>query len=156
MEAHLSEITTEVLCDVLEKFAFEFGDPADLADIRPPGEETFIARMCFRGVSQGALTLLVPRGLGLEIAANVLGLDPEDASVPERAHDAIKEVLNVVCGNLLTRIAGEEAVFDLSIPETRLAGAGIWDEWLAREDTIGVLVDDRPLLLQLQNGEPAA
>jgi chemotaxis protein CheY-P-specific phosphatase CheC len=52
----------------------------------------------------------------MEIAANFLGKDVEDSEVAKFCEDALKETINVLCGHMLTSIAGEEPIFDLSIP----------------------------------------
>lgn len=150
MDARTNEAATMTLCDVLGKFAFAIADPAAPEEIAPPAEESLQVEMSFNGVMRGTLGLLTTRELGLEIAANLLGLEPDDDEIGSRAPDAIKEVLNVVCGNLLTELAGDEEVFDLSIPALTEARAETWSAWLASPDAICVTVDDRPLLLQLR------
>ena len=73
--------------------------------------------MTYSGGMTGSISLIVPDDVCPEIAANVLGKDPDDAIVAAQSADALKEVLNVLCGNILTAVAGESPVFDLSVPE---------------------------------------
>ena len=47
-------------------------------------------------------------------AENMLGVSDADLAM---VRDALGEVANVVCGNLLPDLAGREAVFHLSAPE---------------------------------------
>lgn len=150
MDARTNEAATMILCDVLGKFAFAIADPAAPEEIAPTREDALRVEMHFNGVIRGTLGLLTTRELGLEVAANLLGLEPDDDEIGERAPDAIKELLNVVCGNLLTELAGDEEVFDLSIPALTEAESVDWSAWLAGSDTVCVTVDDRPLLLQLR------
>jgi CheY-specific phosphatase CheX len=49
------------------------------------------------------------------LAANMLG--QANAPPEEQQHDALGEVANVVCGNLLPRIAGAKEVFQLGPPQ---------------------------------------
>jgi chemotaxis protein CheY-P-specific phosphatase CheC len=51
-----------------------------------------------------------------ELSANMLGVDDEETTKDQR-HDALKETMNILCGNLLPAIAGKEAVFDIGAPK---------------------------------------
>ena len=77
----------------------------------------------------------------------VLGMDQDDEIVQQRSLDSLKEVLNVICGNLLTVIAGEEPIFNLSVPETDTIGPDEWQQLIDDPDSQGFLVDDNPVLL---------
>jgi len=50
-----------------------------------------------------------------EVAANMLGADRTDQV--ELQQDALKEVGNVLCGNLLPHLAGSDAEFHVGAPE---------------------------------------
>ncbi|MBL8880997.1 MAG: chemotaxis protein CheX [Phycisphaerales bacterium] len=50
------------------------------------------------------------------LAANMLGVDLADEPVAGAATDALCELMNVLCGNLVTRRFGRDLVFDLSPP----------------------------------------
>lgn len=140
---------TRIFSDVLEQFAFMFADPPE-SESPALGEDLIVASMTFRGPFQGALTLAAPRSMGPVLAANVLGLDPDDELVSRAPFDALKELLNVTCGNVLTAIAGEEPVFDLTVPEIEERPAGDWGSLHAADNTIYYLVDDFPVLLHLE------
>jgi CheY-specific phosphatase CheX len=62
------------------------------------------------------LVLAVPEALARTIAANFLGMDEDDPIVEEHGSDSLGEILNVICGHLLTALYGRDGVFDLSIP----------------------------------------
>jgi CheY-specific phosphatase CheX len=49
------------------------------------------------------------------VAANMLGDD--DAPAPAQQLDALGEIANVICGNLLPHIAAPHAVFQLDAPQ---------------------------------------
>jgi CheY-specific phosphatase CheX len=55
----------------------------------------------------------------VDLAANMLGT--EDDPTDEVVLDALGEVTNVICGNVLPSLSGANAVFDLSAPEPALA-----------------------------------
>lgn len=142
------ELLTQIFCDVLENFAFMFGDPVEIEDL-PPSDSGFLeARMTFRGKAHGTLVLAVSSGVVTEIAASILGTEPDDEATAGRARDALKEVLNVTCGHVLSALAGEEA-FDLTPPTvTDLDEAG-WSAHLADPDVATFSIEDNPAILRL-------
>lgn len=75
------------------------------------------ASMVFRGPCTGRLTLRVHSSLLPTLIQNTLGELDENDSPEEKSRDALCEVLNMICGNLLTEWQGEEAIFNLSPPE---------------------------------------
>ena len=108
IETALSEAIEEVLASL----AFAFVMPGE--DI-PPAGEVMLAEIDFTGPFNGTLRLTIPDELSPMLAENMLGIEQEECG-EEIQHDALKELLNVICGNLLPRIAGTEPVFNLSSP----------------------------------------
>jgi CheY-specific phosphatase CheX len=105
--------------------------------------------MSFSGDSEGSLALAVPTKLCSEIAANVLGVDAETDLPDGQASDALRELLNVVCGHVLTALAGGKAVFDLSVPTVRDLDFAGWQSLRDEANTIAFIVDDSPALLRI-------
>jgi len=116
MTTRHDQALTEVAGSTLEQLAFMFGYPEEAGTPAPPFEEAVGGRVRFAGPWEGELWVLFARELLPEVAANMLGLDASE-TVEEHRMDALREVLNVVCGNLLPRIGGREAVFDIQRPE---------------------------------------
>ena len=144
---------SEVFCDVLEKLAFMFGEPTPKEDLPETAAKYIDVGMTFSGPMEGALALAVPEEMCKEIAANVLGMELEDELVRNQAIDALKEVLNVTCGHVLTSIAGDEPVFDLSVPVAREIEAVAWEEFLGDSETLAFIVDDCPAALRFSMEE---
>ena len=48
----------------------------------------------------------------------------QDSITGDQVQDALKEVINVICGNILPALAGAEAVFNISAPDILDAGQG--------------------------------
>jgi CheY-specific phosphatase CheX len=71
-------------------------------------------RLAFDGPFRGWLALRVTDDVARALAENMLGAAEADAAL---VRDALGEVANVVCGNLLPAIAGRAAVFHLQAPE---------------------------------------
>ncbi len=80
------------------------------------------ARITFSGPFEGAVYLGASAGVLPAVAANMLGLEFDEAPEDAVQHDAFKELLNVICGNLLPRIAGSQAVFDVRPAEILAPG----------------------------------
>jgi len=74
----------------------------------------------FRGPFTGRLVLSSSASILPEIASNMLG--EAGSRQPPLQRDALGELANVICGNLLPAIAGAEAVFHLSAPRVHDAG----------------------------------
>lgn len=149
------EALVRVFPDVLERMAFMFADPADPAEVLGAGNEAVGATMRFTGIWNGTLMLAAPRSLCEELAANVLGLDPGNEGAAQKAPDALKELLNVTCGNVLTRLAGDEPVFDLTVPTVRDIDSAEWDALAGAEGSVAFLADGSPVLIRMEMEAPA-
>jgi CheY-specific phosphatase CheX len=147
MNSETETILRDSLSTVLQDFAFMFAEPPE--DDAPPMEPCIAVNMQFHGPISGAALLAVPVSLASELAANVLGVDPDEGESPEVALDAVKELLNVTTGNLVTALAGEDPIFDLSIPERVPFDHATWAAQCAQPGTFVLLVEDRPLLFSV-------
>ena len=150
-----SQLVAEVFCEVMEKLAFMFGEPAGKEKSVPTEQAYIQTRMTYTGETSGMLALTVPASLCPQIAANVLGIDPDDERAAAASLDALKEVLNVTCGHVLTAMAGETPVFDLSVPRTSTLDLNQWTDLLARPDTVALSVEDSVVLLEFAQGTEA-
>jgi chemotaxis protein CheY-P-specific phosphatase CheC len=141
------KMLASVFCEVLENQAYLFGDPTDEAPLYPG--DVVMARMEFKGPFRGSLSLALPQALCPEIAANVLGLEPDDDEAVAGAEDAFKELLNVTCGQVLTKMAGEDPVFDLTVPTVELLLEDGWKALAAQLGTVAIDIDEVPAMLCL-------
>jgi CheY-specific phosphatase CheX len=145
-------IIEEVVTGVLEQLAFVFADRAE-AEEMPAGTSGLIAvRMGVHGAANGVLTLVSGPEVCLELAANLTGAEPEDVE-PELAGQALMELANVMCGRLLTEIAGTEPIFDLDPPTTLDNPGQAWQALLNDEQALAFLADDCPLLVRFELDE---
>ena len=69
----------------------------------------------FEGPFSGKLLVRVCGGLLPIIATNMLG--EEDVPSKNLQYDALGEIANVICGNMLPEIAGSNHIFHVSAPE---------------------------------------
>ena len=153
METDPHYVLKEVFVRVLEDYAFLFSDDLD-RDVPAPTPGPYLqVGMRFNGPFQGHLALMAPAPFSREVAANVLGLDLDDAQAGTSALDALKELLNITCGNLLTSLAGETPVFDLTVPAIAPIAQETWKDALESPDWVGCQVGDWPVLLRATLGE---
>lgn len=75
------------------------------------------ATMKFAGHAEGEISLSLFSELLDTLAENMLGEPVEGPNAEKQRQDALKEALNMVCGNFLTSWMGDAPVFNLSPPE---------------------------------------
>jgi len=134
------ELLAEVLGTVLQDSAFMFAEPME----EPGGwhQPVFSAQLAFESVRGGMLRLTTsPRG-AVEVAANMLGVDPSDPEAEVQARSALAEVLNVVGGAFVTRYFGSKVPSQLGLPHTE-----VMETLTARRRTCVTV-------LQLESGDP--
>ena len=112
--------TNKVLCTVasgvLEGLAFIFALPAErMEDIDV--ESLMAAKVSFHGRFSGILIVAVSREILPELAGNMVGMEMGGDVSEEQQQDALRELINVICGNLLPAIAGKQEMFDIEVPE---------------------------------------
>lgn len=118
----------EALVDAAMTMAFVSLEPSAEA---PACGGMVVARIGLTGLPYTAVELMAPRELGALIAGNMLGCDPSDEMAATRAVDALRELLNVTCGQLLqhphlARLGGE-----MGIPQVQmLSDADAVRQWL--------------------------
>ncbi|MFP4355083.1 MAG: chemotaxis protein CheX [Phycisphaerae bacterium] len=118
MSNKLDETLAGVAEDTIMSLAFLFLMSEDEAG-GIEADASVTASVEFSGPFAGALFLSAPQPMLDELAANMLGFEQGEAGLPsdDVKNDALKELLNVICGNLLPEIAGNEAVFKVHAPQ---------------------------------------
>jgi CheY-specific phosphatase CheX len=89
---------------------------SDLDELQLYAQADAAAKVDFEGPFSGTLVVQVCGGILPILTANMLG----DADCPseQMQQDALGELANIICGNLLPEIAGPEEVFHLRAPAT--------------------------------------
>jgi CheY-specific phosphatase CheX len=116
MELKIKNILAGVTSDTLEKLAFLFVFPDEERDSDGP-LPVIAGRVQFNGFFSGSVVLRMSSSVLPELSANMLGVEDDAEISPEDQQDAFKEMLNVICGNLLPAIAGDHVVFNIEAPE---------------------------------------
>ncbi len=116
MGLNYSQLLSEVAAETLEQLAFIFSLSDDPDENTIWNENVTGCHVTFSGPHQGEILLAINSAVLPELAANMLGMDDDEEPSLEHQEDALREALNVICGNLLPKIGGVEAVFDISAP----------------------------------------
>jgi len=145
-----------VFCEVLAQFAFMFAEPC-CRDELPRGASDFVrAEVKFAGPLTGSMGLVVPLEMCAEIAANALGVERTDEEVQAASLDALRELANLTCCHLLSSLAGEKAVFDVSVGRSKDFDQQQWTLARNADDTYTFLADEGYSVLVTFTATPAA
>lgn len=123
MPNHATQTFEGLLFQVAEKtfgeLAFLLVEQEEITQSRhrQPPRWGYAARVEFSGPFNGEMHLAITETMLRPLAANMLGID-EYENLPEgvKLEDALKELLNVTCGNLLPLLGGDQVVFHISAP----------------------------------------
>ena len=103
-----------LVSEVLGNLAFMVSDdePAEL----PPGAVWLQCEVGYQGPVGGTLRCWCTRDFAIQLAANLLGIEPMRGMRKLVRRMPAREFMNVLCGHLVTAWYGSEAIFNLSIP----------------------------------------
>lgn len=117
MSERIKEILRRVAEEVMEKLAFLLSFSEEDEEQLPDAEDLTLVSISFSGFMQGVLVMAVSNGMLPKLAGNMLGLDEdEEETTAEQQHDALKELVNVICGNLLPAIGEKQHVCHIDTP----------------------------------------
>jgi len=120
MKQHLNRTITRIATETLQKLAFLFAFPDDGRTDEGP-EPAVTGRVEFSGLFCGSMVVRIAASALPELAANMLGSADDAEIAGEAQQDAFKELTNVICGNVLPAIAGDQAEFLIGVPATLCA-----------------------------------
>jgi CheY-specific phosphatase CheX len=149
MRDQIVESVSATFLQVVEQLTFMFGEPADKGDILDADGDYILAQMGFTGDVNGTLSIAVPADCVAEIAANILGLEPEEMEASSLAPDSLGEMLNVICGHVIMAIAGKGADFGLGSPVIGPATPAFLAQAAEDSDWLGFLLEENLVLLGL-------
>lgn len=139
-----------IVAGVLGDLAFMAEDPEDFA--MPPRAEWLCGEVGYRGNVTGRLRCWCTTKLAVTLAANLLGCEPSDVDARDGARDAVREFMNVLCGQLVTHCYGTHDVFALSIPQ--VAPAAPPDLRNVGEGACRLMVAGQPFLCAHESSGP--
>lgn len=134
----------------LETMAFFSAEPAGPDPLSP--DDALCVEMGFKGPQSGTVQVVASRFFGQRLASNVLCCDVNDADAIERAEDSLRELINVVVGALMPRIAQNKSdVFNLTLPAARTFDTNVeWDEFSRGQDVCLIDAEGETLGLRLK------
>ena len=149
----IKETLSQAFNEVMEGMLFMFPDSLEKDEAAVNGS-TLMASIRFSGHLNGDIKLTVQTGLCKEFAANMLGIESADEESLQKSEDALKEILNTVCGRFLTTLAGDEPVFNLSPPVVDEIDSELWKEIKEKNDTLCFNVEEEPVLVLVDMDQP--
>jgi len=136
----------ELFAAVLESVAFMFLVAHDDAEDPPPPGEFFRSRMSFSGAVSGVLSLTVPRMLAAQMAANAMGIEPDDPVALSHDADIVGELLNITCGHVVEALAGSEPIA-LEPPVVTRHDADKWRELTCDPMRVWCHIEGQPVMI---------
>ncbi len=110
-----------IVNEVLGNLAFMIGEEA------PPAaaarSDWLQSEIHYYGPYAGGLRCWCTPKTAVQLAAALLGSDPDESEAQAAAEDACREFINVLCGQVVTAWYGSEAVFGLTIPTVNRGAA---------------------------------
>jgi CheY-specific phosphatase CheX len=144
-----NDILIKVCCDVFESLSFMFGEAIDLDEVDSESESFINVSISYKGDRAGAIILIVSAETAKILAYNILGIDEDEEDMPfESSMDALKELLNTICGQFITSRFGDVPVFDLSVPEKKTISLDEWQESIDSGNFLALNVEDEPILIK--------
>ncbi|HOA74617.1 MAG TPA: chemotaxis protein CheX [Phycisphaerae bacterium] len=116
MELTTTRTLTAIFSEVLANLAFLFTDDEETEPAL--GEVWLETSISYHGPVSGTLRFRCTRSFCELLAANLLGIDPDDEAAARQSEDAVREFMNIVCGQFVTSMHGSDDVYNLSIPHT--------------------------------------
>ncbi|RKX21045.1 MAG: hypothetical protein DRP51_04825 [Candidatus Zixiibacteriota bacterium] len=111
----IMEAINETVSNVLEQTAFMFPESIDMASgVAFEDFEYILVKLNFSGDKAGEVKMIMPVDFCAELSANLLGEDIGDVDPEENNFDSAKELLNIVSGQLLVNLFGDEVLFNLT------------------------------------------
>jgi CheY-specific phosphatase CheX len=119
----MNQLLFEAAKKILEESAFALVDPAHEdfeISAEDSGQKAF--SIDFAGSFSGSLLFIMPSSLSVSLASTMLGEEEGSALDDLKTDDAMGELANIICGNLLPLIAGPREEFSLMKPRAISAG----------------------------------
>lgn len=139
----------EAFAQVLETMAFISLSPIAAPHEGPP--DTLLTAIDFTGPFSGAVELVASEEFAVTLAANVLGSSRADPNAADRARDAVKELVNVTCGALLSKLGHTcRKPFEVGIPRIAAFDPSQWQAFLASPDSAAFDADGHTVALRVR------
>ena len=136
-------VIVECFPSILSKTSYQFADlaPGDFEE--NPDQPGLQACLEFRfGKKTGLVGIQVPESFALQLAANIIGSDPDGDIDPTTASDSVGELVNIFAGQLLPILFGKDELFLLLSPVVTKLANKQWAHERKNFLTVPFTVDD--------------
>jgi len=141
-------IIKKVCSDVFEQLAFMFAEDLSPDEVEYGDDvQCMHAAMTFSGHQSGGIEIVIPVSLASQLAKNILGLGDEETLTEHSPEDALREMLNTICGRMLTSLFGEDAVFNLHVPMTKIISPEQALAMARQDDCITLMIEENPIIV---------
>jgi len=117
MNTLTSKMISDFVIEALERTAFVLAEAIDAGQATSLPAPSKFSRIAYTGPSRGDMYLAASEGFICELAASILGVEPEDIDPSNEGEDAIKELANIVGGSAILELGGEKCEYSLRLPE---------------------------------------
>jgi chemotaxis protein CheY-P-specific phosphatase CheC len=144
-----NDMLIESLTEALETTAFMMPLPPE--DELPTPTQGVLVRIDFNGPVNGTIELWAGMEFAQMMAANIMGLEPDDPEAQSKGIDAVKEIVNIIGGVLLAKLTDSPAdMFNLTVPQSQEdLNSESWEQYLAQDDVTVLDVDGFPVATRL-------
>ncbi len=140
----------ESLTEALETTAFMTATAPE--EELPSPARGILVRIDYTGPICGTIELWSSNVFAQMLTANMMGLEPDEEEVQNKSVDAVKELVNIVGGVLLTKLIDSPAdMFNLTVPRAdEQLDSESWGKYVAQDDVAILDVDGFPVAVRLQ------
>lgn len=149
MPGIVNNVMVESVAEALETMAFITAMAPE--ESMPTPTDAILVRMRFYGPVTGVAELVAGREFVEMLAANVLGIEPDEPDATALGTDAFMEMLNTTCGVLLPMLArNPEDIFDVTVPESEeIGGVEGWEGFVSQSDVSVLDADGYALAVRI-------
>jgi Chemotaxis phosphatase CheX len=132
----------ELAVQALERTAFMIADatPVDKAAL---ARAKRTATIRYKGPGNGTVTLRTTDDFLQSLAANLLGIEPDEVDMTTCGDDAVKELANIMGGSVILELGGRDCSYSLGLPAIVPASATL----PALERTCALDCEGHPLFI---------
>lgn len=129
-----------IIMRALERIAFLVVDPSDpdVTNDLPPAYAS--ASVPFEGCASGTVVVSASKGFLIELASGIMGVEPEEVNVDVEGLDALREITNILGGEVVRSLGGDDNPCRLGLPEVIDSVPSTWPTASCLMDALGELL----------------
>lgn len=103
------EVFADAFIETFESTTFQFLNPLDKIPDEDDGSGYFLGKCDFSGAINGSFSLIIHDNTVNEYLNFLFGDEPETVITDELKSDSVKELANVICGNMISKCVNAQA-----------------------------------------------